>query len=245
MEPAIDEKALILEDYLILADLHLGLEKELAMVGARVPSQLGRIEKRINKLLAGTDKEKLVILGDLKHNIPMASWQEQREIPEFIDRLSSKADVVLVKGNHDGGIESLAPGLRVVRELRVGDVLLIHGHARPRSTGYSTLVMAHNHPCIEFRGRLGGRLTESAWIRTRFKKKHQGESGAEVVVMPAFNDLIYGMPFNTRKSRELLGPFFRRGMLETANAKAYLLDGTYLGRIRDLREASRQEGHQG
>lgn len=245
MQPAIDEKALVLDDWLVVADLHLGLEKELAMAGARVPSQMERIERRINRLLSDTRKKKLAILGDLKHNIPMASWQEQKEIPEFVERLSSKAEVVLVKGNHDGGIESLAPGLRVVKELWVGETLLIHGHTKTKDTGYRVLIMAHNHPCIEFRGNLGGRLTESAWIRTRFKGERHGESDPEIVIMPAFNDLIYGMPFNTRRSRELLGPFFKCGLVELEGARVYLLDGTYLGRIRDLKETPQQESPQG
>lgn len=245
MQPLIDEKALVLEDCLIVADLHMGLEKELALAGARVPSQLTKMENRIKGLLSKTNKKRLVILGDLKHNIPTASWQEQREIPRLVRRLTSKAEVVLVKGNHDGGIENLVPELRVVRELRVGDTLLIHGHSKPVATGYETLIMAHNHPCIEFRGHLGGRLTESAWIRTRLREEHRGESDPEIVIMPAFNDLIYGMPFNSRKSQELLGPFFRRGLVDLEGAKVYLIDGTYLGKIKDLRQTPKQESPQG
>ncbi len=243
MQPVADEKALIIDEYLVVADLHLGLERELAMAGARVPSQLERIERRISKLLKKTGKESLIILGDLKHSIPGFSWQEQREIPAFIQRLSSRADLVLVKGNHDGGIEKLVPGVRVVMELRAGEALLIHGHAKPREKGYKTLITAHNHPCIEFRGELGGRITESAWIRARFREEYGGETNPEVMVMPAFNDLIYGMPFNYRSNRQLLGPLFRQDMVDLDAADAYLIDGTYLGRIRDLREAPHKESH--
>lgn len=241
MHPVVDEKALILEDYLVVADLHLGLERELAMKGARVPSQLQRMEERIHKLLTETGKEAVIILGDLKHNIPAVSWQEQKEIPKFIDRLSSRAKLVLVKGNHDGGIEKLVPELRVVMELRIGETLLIHGHAKPKETGYKTLLMAHNHPCIEFRGELGGRLTESAWIRARFRGEYRGETGPEVMIMPAFNDLIYGMAFNSQSGRRLLGPILRQGMVDIDGAEAYLIDGTYLGKIKDLKETPRQK----
>lgn len=242
MQPTYNEKALVLKDYLVVADLHLGLEKEMAIAGARVPSQLEKIERRLKALLQRTGKKKLIILGDLKHNIPTASWQEQKEIPEFVNRIKSVAKMVLVKGNHDGGIEELVSGLEVVREIRIGDTLLIHGHAKPLDTGYKTLIMAHNHPCIEFRGKLGGRLTESAWIRARFKPDYAGEGNPRIVIMPAFNDLIYGMPFNTREGRELLGPFFKRGWIDLEEAEAYLIDGTFLGKIKNLRDGPGQKG---
>lgn len=240
MEPVYNEKALLLGEYLVVADLHIGLERELSADGLRVPSQLDRMERRILGLLRSTGREKLVILGDLKHSIPLASWQEYREIPGFVERLSRHADVTLVKGNHDGGIEKITPGLRVTRELEIpGKALLLHGHAKPKDIGYDCLIMGHHHPCIEFRGGLGGRITESAWIRTRFKEEYQG---GEVVIMPAFNDLIYGLPFNTKPAGELLGPFFKQGLVELDEARVYLLDGTYLGVIKDLRNASSQEG---
>lgn len=240
MEPAYNEKALVLGDYLIIADLHIGLERELSKNGLHVPSQLRKMEARIVELLRSTGKEKLIILGDLKHNIPMVSWQEYNEIPGFIERLSQYADVALVKGNHDGGIEKIVPDLKVQKELAVnGKALLLHGHAKPSNLDYDYLIIAHNHPCIEFRGEFGYGITESAWIRMNFKKEYLStidiQKNPEIIIMPAFNDLIYGMPFNARKNNELLGPLFRKGLVELGNARAFLLDSTFLGRIKDLK----------
>jgi hypothetical protein len=240
MEPAYNEKALVLGDYLIIADLHIGLERELSKNGLHVPSQLRKMEARIIELLRNTGKEKLILLGDLKHNIPMVSWQEYNEIPGFIERLAQYAEVALVKGNHDGSIEKIVPDLKVQKELTVnGKALLLHGHTKPSNLDYDCIIIAHNHPCIEFRGEFGYGITESAWIRTNFKKEYLGtidiQKNPEIIIMPAFNDLIYGMPFNTRKSNELLGPLFRKGLVELGNARAFLLDSTFLGRIKDLR----------
>jgi len=240
MIPAYNEKALVLENYLIVADLHIGLERELSEKGLHVPSQLRKMEARIIELLKSTGKERLIILGDLKHNIPMISWQEYREIPGFIERLSQYADVALVKGNHDGAIEKITPNLKVLRELPVnGEVLLLHGHAKPSNLDYDYLIIAHNHPCIEFRGEFGYGVTESAWIRLNFKKEYLStidiQKNPEIIIMPAFNDLIYGMPFNARKSRELIGPFFRNRLVELSDARVFLLDSTYIGRIKDLK----------
>lgn len=239
MEPAYNEKALVLGDYLVIADLHIGLERELSKNGMRIPSQLGKMETRINQLLKSTGKEKLVILGDLKHNIPLASWEEYKEVPGFLERLSNYAEVVLIKGNHDGLIEKIAPDLTVYRELPVnGNALLLHGHTKPGNLGYDYLIMAHNHPCIEFRGEFGHGVTESSWIRMNFKKEYLNITkigNPEIIIMPAFNDLIYGMPINARKNSELLGPFFKGGLVDLSNARAFLLDSTFLGRIKDLR----------
>lgn len=245
MIPAYNEKALVLGEYLIIADLHIGLEKELSKNGMHIPSQLGKMEARIVELLESSGREKLVILGDLKHNVPLVSWMEHNEIPSFVERISGYAEVLLVKGNHDGSIEEIAPNLIVQRELAIdGKALLIHGHTKPGNIDYNYIVMGHNHPCIEFRGELGYGSTESAWIRMRLKKEYLLSSGGrknpEVIVMPAFNDLIYGMPFNARKSKELLGPLFRGDSVELEKARAYLLDGTFLGRIKDLRRENEE-----
>ena len=82
MIPAYNEKALVLGDYLIVADLHIGLERELSEKGLHVPSQLRKMEARIIELLKNTGKERLIILGDLKHNIPMISLQNTSIIIE-------------------------------------------------------------------------------------------------------------------------------------------------------------------
>jgi metallophosphoesterase superfamily enzyme len=50
--------------------------------------------------------------------------------------------------------------------------------------------------------------------------------------MPAFNELCGGIPFNVRNP-DLLGPIAVHA-LKIKNAAAYLLDGTNLGRIRDM-----------
>jgi metallophosphoesterase superfamily enzyme len=99
--------------------------------------------------------------------------------------------------------------------------------------------MGHNHPCIEFKDEFGRKSREPAWIRTRFNHKisdfYDLKRSPEIIIMPAFNDLITGSPFNHIGGRKLLGPFFNKGVIDLENANAYLLDGTHLGPIKDLR----------
>jgi metallophosphoesterase superfamily enzyme len=57
----------------------------------------------------------------------------------------------------------------------------------------------------------------------------------EVFIMPAFNELCGGVPFNESTKEDLLGPIFLSGGIELENAEVYLLDGTRLGLIRNIR----------
>lgn len=239
MNPIYNEKALTIDGNLIIADLHIGIEHGLSKTGVKIPSQIQKMEDRILGLLSSTNSKSLIILGDLKHNIPRSSLQEYREIPELVDELSGRANVTLVKGNHDGNIERIVPGVEVVKHLEIGDALLTHGHSWPEEVNFGHVIMGHNHPCIEFEDEFGRRSREAAWIRTRFNEKirdfYDLKMSPEVVIMPAFNDLISGNPFNRGGQKDLLGPFFKKETIDLTDAKAYLLDGTFLGKIGDLR----------
>jgi len=240
MQPVYEEKALVFGSTLVVADLHIGIEHELSKRGVKLPSRASAMGDRIVELLERLRSERLVILGDLKHNIPGVSWQEGREVPDLVERLGRYCEVVVIKGNHDGGIEKMLPDIEVRKSLELdGDALLLHGNSwfGGETMSYDYVVFAHNHPCIEFVDELGNRGRETAWIRTGFTPRIRDfytlSKDPEVIIMPAFNDLIKGMPFNGRQ--KLLGPFFNKGTIEIDNARAYLLDGTYLGEVKGLK----------
>jgi len=52
--------------------------------------------------------------------------------------------------------------------------------------------------------------------------------------MPAFNHLIGGMAFNS-KDFEPLGPLLKNEVFNWKKAEVYLLDGTLLGSLKDLK----------
>jgi putative SbcD/Mre11-related phosphoesterase len=63
---------------------------------------------------------------------------------------------------------------------------------------------------------------------------------AELFMMPSFNDFLGGRAINeTRPGKEgqaqMIGPMLRSGTLDMDNAEIYLLDGTYLGTLSQLR----------
>lgn len=76
---------------------------------------------------------------------------------------------------------------------------------------------------------------------TVLKHYHFKPQSANVFIMPAFNDFLGGRPINdarTRKGGEkqtLIGPLLRSETVKMDEAEIYLLDGTYLGTLNQLR----------
>jgi len=233
---------------LVVADLHLGIESELAGRGVVLPSQVPKVKERLLKLIEREKPERLIFLGDVKHNVPIATWQEWRELPTFFEELAKLVRVEIVPGNHDGDLKGMVPGDVKIRD--VGGILLgksiglVHGHAwpSPELVKAKLLVSAHNHPAVEFRDKLGARTIEPAWLRCKLNssklpkklREATGKNAPELLVMPAFSELVGGAAVNRTVPKELIGPIFRWGAAHIEDAEVYLLDGTCLGTVRNL-----------
>jgi len=239
MKPLLDEPVLVHRKNLILADVHLGIEAVLLKSGVNLPSQIKKYTERILNLVEKAGATKLIFLGDVKHGIPVTSRYEKKNLPEFFSALKG-IETHIIKGNHDGMIEKLVPEEVEVhnREMVLGKYLLTHGNKWVHEPGKcTTLVMGHNHPAIEFQDPLGFRSFERVWIRGKlYAKLLTPEVGhnqlKETIIMPAFNELARGIAFNDGK--DFLGPYMH-GIVRVKKADAYLLDGTHLGKINDLK----------
>lgn len=249
--PLLNEPALVAENTfktLAIADIHLGIEWELYNSGISIPSQIEKRKKRIRGYIDKVEPDRIVLLGDIKHNVPKTSWQEKQEVPEFLRELASFAPVELVPGNHDGDIENLIPENVTMHSMRgfvLDGVGYFHGHTWPDAEllSASYVVMSHNHPAVRFTDPLGHGVSEPIWIRTHFIelaiREHYGDvewKNPEVIIMPAFNELCGGIPFNESIHEELLGPVFANHAIELEKARAFLLDGTDLGTIGGIKK---------
>jgi len=238
------EPALLIENkVLIISDLHIGIEYEIFQSGITIPSQVERLEKRIDNLLKQTKAKHLVILGDVKHQVPTISWQEYKDIPKFLDHFQN-IKISIVKGNHDGNIERLARKDIAIYEptgFKINNFLLTHGQAWPNKNDLSAeyLIMGHVHPAVEFWTE-NFRTIEPCWLKCgidnkRLKEKYGIKTKLKQgIIMPAFNHLIGGMAFNS-KGFEPLGPLLKNGVLKWREAEVYLLDGTFLGILKELK----------
>jgi len=229
---------------LLVSDLHLGLEKEMARKGFRVPSYSVKMVERIKRMADDFKLDRIVILGDVKHSVGKVEDIDWGILPWFFDTMLDIFPAVeVVPGNHDGSIKAFVPQ-RVRLHPSEGAVLgegrsrvgVAHGHAWPseEAIGSGRLVIGHSHFTYEMRDRFGARSRESVWIMARYRiekllssagyalrKKGEGE----LVVMPPFNRMVGGHPIN-RAGSFRFGPVLWSGCIKIDDADVFLLDGT-------------------
>ena len=242
------EAALLLdgnmEKTILVSDLHLGLEKELARKGFRVPSYSVKMVDRIRDMADGTRATRNVKLGDVKHSVGKVQDIDLGVLPWFFDMmLDLFGSVEVVPGNHDGGIKTLLPA-RVRLHPSSGMVLgqgrervgVAHGHAWPSREAISTgrLVIGHSHFTYEMKDSLGGRSRESVWLLASFSVPELLQKAGylpsrrkegRIAVMPPFNRMVGGQPINTQKSMQF-GPVLSSGCVRLDEADIFLTDGT-------------------
>ncbi|MDY6931379.1 MAG: metallophosphoesterase [Halobacteriota archaeon] len=250
--PIPDEPAIVVENeikVLVISDIHFGIERDLRRSGINIPSRTDKVISRILSLVESVKPERVVILGDLKHNIPWTSWQEKDEIPPFLKRLSEEATIDIAIGNHDGNLDKLVPKssdifLHKPQGFVLDGIGYFHGHAWPGSDLFRCeyLLMGHNHPIIKLTDPLGYVKTIQVWLRAKLKRdviySHYGNMQYEdpsLIVMPAFNELCGGIPVNSTEGRRLLGPLFKSEAVDIDSADIYLIDGINIGDVRAVR----------
>lgn len=221
IQPLWDAPALRIDHTLVVCDIHLGIEYEMYTKGIRIGSLTEKIREKILNLLTD-DTEGIIFLGDVKHTIPQVSWHEEVEVPHFLD---FDVACMIVKGNHDGGIETLVD-VDVKKEVTLNDIMLTHGHRALTGELPPLLVVGHSHPAIEFQDELGSRMKEKCWVFGHTVK------GTRVIIMPAFNPIITGVALN--RDPKIPGILFSQGLLDRTRCDIFLLDGTYLGTLDKL-----------
>jgi metallophosphoesterase superfamily enzyme len=228
---------------LVATDLHIGIEHQLWLGGASVPSQTNKMLEDLRHWVGEIKPDRLILLGDVKHNLPWTSFQEKSEVPSFLKSLSEIVRVDLVLGNHDIGISELAPKkieIHPASGFVLDGVGYFHGHTWPAPDLFEAeaLVASHLHPAVRLADRLGSGPPERAWVRAPLSIDGlRGEYGRdlkspEMTIVPAYNPLCGGYPLDSA-AREDRGPLPKMARLE--RGRIYLLDGTDLGRLDRIR----------
>ncbi len=232
------------EIYLIIADLHIGTTSELKKKGIVIPSQIRPFVKKIQELKKLIKAKILIINGDLKHKVPGISWQEEKEIPEFLKHLSKLfKKIIIIKGNHDGWIEKLVSkkarkNICVKKFFVVGNNYLTHGNMKVdkhnlKSGKIQTIIIGHNQPHVKFRDKFA-KYIEPCWVRGSYNepadRQAVSKNKIKLIIMPAFNPLCGASLVNVQP---LIGPIAKN--IDKKTAHIFLLDGTDLGTISDLK----------
>jgi len=253
------------ERVLVVADLHIGWEVALTEKGIHVPSQTSKMLDRMLQLIKAKKPTSIIFLGDVKHTIATAEWGEWRDVPDFFEAIGGMVqDIRVILGNHDGNLAPLLPeNVKILPSTGVvlwGDIGLFHGYTwpAPELLGCRSLIMGHVHPIVAFRDPMGFRISRQVWVKARCNGEQLAKSvlkrlnikarsnvkmrPSQLLIMPSFNGLLGGQPMNKKArgawSKMFISPVLRSRSVDINNAEIYLLDGTFLGSIGQLRTLS-------
>ncbi|MBO8179982.1 MAG: metallophosphoesterase family protein [Archaeoglobus sp.] len=212
------ERAAIVGNTAVIADLHLGFENVLQEKGYAVPRmQLKEIKDRVKSIIEKYDIDRIVVAGDLKHefsrNLPY-EWEDVREFIESVD-----VELEVVRGNHDNYLAAILAdyGIELKEKVKVGDYVVIHGHKEFEG---EKIIMGHEHPAVKIRVR-GALYTFPCYLVADSSK----------IVLPAFSPLMGG-------SDVLQGNFLSPILQKARKIEVYAVEEevVYLGSIEDLKK---------
>ncbi len=241
LQPILNESALFIKDkkILVIVDLHIGIESELRERGLQAPSQTPAMTKRLISLFEKYTPNEIIMLGDIKHNIPSSTIQERADVKHFLENIQSYGTIHILPGNHDGNISKLLTSnihLHPSSGFIFENIGFVHGHRWPDEEimQCEQIIIGHTHPTIMLTDRLGYKTFEPCWLRGKFidsklKERYPNSSDPNIIVMPAFNLLCGGIAVN---KEPIIGPFGK--IIDIKNADVYLLDGSSLGKVKDI-----------
>ena len=228
---------------LVITDLHLGIENDLYQSGIVISPQADKFARIIEKIVDDIKAKLLIILGDVKHEVPGTSFREMKQIPKFFSSIADKVKVVITKGNHDTNLEDLLPSSVKIcssKGFKLGRYGFFHGHAWPSKAlmRCDYLFLGHIQPALEFCDSFGYKSIEQVWLKGKLDAKKVKEKyrikkvgKLNVFLVPSFNKLLGSLVLNRTPREELLGPLLTRKIIDIEKCKVYLLDGTYLGKL--------------
>jgi len=217
---------------LAITDLHLGIEFELRKRGINVSLQAEKFLKILEEAKQETNAKRIVVLGDVKHKVPAASAKEIEYVKDFFENLSKIFEEIFIcKGNHDDMLEEILENFKVygARGFKIKDYGFFHGHAWPFSKLWNckTWIIGHLQAAIEIRK---GNFKKVEKVIIKARPKIEKGKLQEIIILPAFSDLAGSLLLN----KELPSDFLFEKIIDTNNSEVYLLDGSYLSKLKDL-----------
>jgi uncharacterized protein len=142
-----------------------------------------------------------------------------------------------------------------------------HAWPAPELLECRSLISGHVHPTVAIRDPMGFRMTRQVLVKApcygeQLAKTLRDRSGAknsnlsafleehkakvnvsQLLIVPSFNQFLGGRPINERKrgknkGEAFIGPILRSGCVNIDEAEVYLLDGTFLGTVSQLKALS-------
>lgn len=171
------------EGTVVVSDLHVGYESVLEDSGLHLPRiQTETMRDSLLDIIDRFSPERFLILGDLKHEFSRNLAQEWSEARRVLGTLQDHGEVIVVRGNHDNYLATIASklGVRMVEEHIAAGIHFVHGHL-PNSS--RPLVMGHEHPSVRLFDSVGAYVKLPCFVY--FEQER-------ILVMPAFSPLAAG-----------------------------------------------------
>ena len=229
--------AILHKGAIIIGDTHFGMERKLARKGIHDEQFSLKLFFRLKELVVRYKAKRVIFLGDVKEDITTLD----KKTEDVLARLSLLCEIIIVRGNHDGGIERCGCAKVIPSEGYVYEGLgLAHGHSWPAKTLMECdyLLMGHQHPMFAIRDRLGKKHTEPVWVVAQPDKEKISEhykifnKKIRLILIPAFNPLVGSSINVTAEVR--LGPVLNNKLFKLNSALILRLDGTRLGKLENI-----------
>lgn len=225
------ELFIIIKDTLIISDIHTGYEESLHKNGYFIPKgNLSELQIRIEKTIKKTNIKRIILNGDLVHSFGKLTIKEKYALKDFITYLKKKAEIIIIKGNHDKILKFLVPDIELVEEHIIGDILITHGdiiNKHSTNKKIKTIIIGHEHPSITI---TSGYRSEKfkCFLKGKYKDK-------ALIVMPSCNMLLEGTDI---LKEQLLSPYLKN----IEDFEVYIIeDKIYdFGKIKILRKKMKQ-----
>jgi putative SbcD/Mre11-related phosphoesterase len=190
MEVTYRDRAVLLAETLVLADLHLGRARA---ANVQFPAGDDDVLARVEALLERYGPDRVVLAGDVVHafdHVPPGVAERLATLHDLVVEAGASAIVTL--GNHDAQVPSVWPG-ETADSVRVDDAVVCHGHERPGEDG-AGYVFGHDHPTVVIEG-----VRRPCYLRGRV-------DGHDLLILPPFNRLVAGTPINGTTAGDFQSP---------------------------------------
>ncbi|NON61808.1 metallophosphoesterase [Acidianus sp. RZ1] len=144
----------------VLSDVHIGYEEEMARKGIFLPKVQEKRFLNIYKKALDIFKPKYIIIdGDFKHQFNGLGRQEREQLNDILSKIKEdNTEVKIVKGNHDNYITLVSDkfdNVEVLDQITADNVVILHGHKDVGIEKGKIYIIGHEHPRISLRDRLG------------------------------------------------------------------------------------------
>ncbi len=225
-----NDRCLIFRDQrtLVIGDLHLGYEKALEEDGVYLPRlNTGSVRIALNNLICKYEPERIVLLGDIKHDFRRAKYEGRDEVRAIVSLVTEAAEAVIVRGNHDNYIQNIIADmdLEAVDHYDIAGYRLEHGH---EDSGHRPVVIGHEHPSVRIPGAVGGGVKLQCFL-------HMKKEG--IIVIPPFSPLSTGTDLLPVAAGDFMSPACRTADVSAADVYAVSEMGLLpLGRLGEVSE---------